>query len=94
MSEHIYKFNKPYSFEGVEHKELDLNLDSLTGRQLSAAKSELAGRGIVTMMTSTDQDYHIMLAKIATGKPVEFFDDMPAGDYSKIAQKVQGFLLA
>lgn len=86
-------FTKPYNFEGKEYTELELELDSLTGRDVSSVKRQWAGEGNFSAMPSTDSDFCIMIAAKAAKKPVEFFYSLPAKEYAKLAQAVSNFLL-
>ena len=42
-------FNKPFTFEGKEYKELDLNLEGLTGDDLISVERELTVTGTVVV---------------------------------------------
>lgn len=86
--------DKAYSFEGEEYSEIDIDLESLTGRDISAAKKEWNAGGGFSPVPATDPDYCVIIAARAAKKPLEFFLDLPARDYSKIAQAVSNFLIA
>ena len=89
-----YKFKKPYEFEDVTYTELEYDLESLTGADISAAKRQWAAVGNFSPIPSTDADFCVyILAKVAK-KPLEFFEGMPARDYCGITQQVSNFLMA
>lgn len=90
MQKHTLK--KPHKFEDQEVKELDLNLDSLTGRDISQVKRQWAAEGNFSPMPSTDTDFCAMLAAKASGQSIELIQSLPAGDYMKVSQLVSNFL--
>lgn len=85
-------FSKPYEFEGKTFKEIEVDLDSLKGSDISAAKREFVANGNYSPLPSTDSDFcAILLARLAK-QPREFFDGMPARDYCALTQRVSNFL--
>lgn len=86
-------FEKPFSFEGKEYKELDIPLDNLTGQDISQAKREWAAAGNFSPVPATDSDFCASLAARACKLPVEFFYALPAKEYTKLTQAVSNFLL-
>jgi len=89
---HVFK--NPYTFEGEEVNEIELNLDSLSGKDVSAAKREWMRLGNFSAMPAADPDFCVLLAAKAAKRPYEFFDSLPAREYCAIAQEVSAFLLA
>lgn len=87
------ELSKPYQFDGVEYKEIELDLDSLTGRDVSAAKKDWARQGNFAAITAVDVDFCACLAAKACKLPVEFVEGLPAKDYCRVAQEVSNFLL-
>ena len=88
-----YVFKKPFKFEETEFSEIDLDLEGLTGRDLSVVKRHWAGKGNFSAVIATDTDYCVLIACHAAKQPFEFADALPARDYTQIAQMVQNFLL-
>lgn len=89
-----YKFKSPYEFEDVIYTELDYDLESLTGQDMSDAKRQWATAGNFSPLPTMDMDFCVyVLAKI-TSKPIEFFTGMPARDFCGITQTVSNFLTA
>lgn len=86
-------FSKPYTFEGQEYTEIDLDLDSLLGRDVAAAKREWQRQGNYSMLIAADVEFCAYLAAKAAGKPLEFIEKLPAKDYCLVAQAVTNFLL-
>lgn len=87
------ELSKPYSFDGVEFTAVELDLDSMTGRDVSAAKKEWTRQGNFAAVTAADIDFCAFLAARACKQPVEFVEGLPAKDYCKLAQEVSNFLL-
>ena len=95
IAEEIMKIelSKPYNFDGVEFTAVDMDLDALTGRDVSAAKKDWARQGNFAAVTAVDLDFCAYLAAKACKQPVEFVEGLPARDYCKLAQEVSNFLL-
>lgn len=86
------KLSKETEFEGVKYVTLDIDLDSLTGKDLINAESEayaLLGRPA----TDLDKAYHACVAARAAKVPADLFYVIPARDFASIAREVQSFLL-
>ena len=87
-------FSKPYEFEGKQYKEIDIDLDTLKGSDVSAVKTQFSAAGKFAPVPTTDIDFCVMLAARVAKQPIEFFNDLPAKDYCAVAQGVSNFLLA
>lgn len=88
-----HDFKKPVDFEGAKHESIAMDLDALTGRDISQVKSEWAMDGKFSPVPSADLDFCAMIACRAAGLPKEFADALPARDYLAVTQKVSNFLL-
>ena len=86
-------FNKPFTFEGQEYKELDLNLEALTGDDLISVERELTVTGTVVVTLQTSQAACLLIASNAAKVPSELIRALPLNEASKLAMSVQGFLL-
>lgn len=89
-----YVFKKPYEFEEVIYTELEYDLDSLTGADLSAAKRQWSAAGNFSPLPTTDADFCVYILASVAKKPIEFFTEMPARDYCGITQQVSNFLMS
>ena len=89
----IYVFSKPYVFEDEEVKEIEIDLESLKGSDIAAAKKEFGKDGNFSVIIATEPVFCICLAARVTKRPIEFFNDMNAKDYLAISQEIQNFLL-
>jgi hypothetical protein len=90
--EHVFK--KPFTFEGKTYDSITLDLESLSGADISAVKKQFAAGGNFSPIPATDSDFCILLAARLAKQPVEFFNALPAREYCAIAQGVSNFLLS
>jgi len=88
-----YVFSKPYVFEDEEVKEIEIDLESMKGSDVAAAKKEFSQEGQFSVLLANDPVFCMMLVARLTKRPKEFFDDLPGRDYLAISQEVQHFLL-
>ena len=88
-----HKFKKPFKFEDKEYKELELNLEGLTGSELQAVERELAFSGMAVMNVSTSQTACLYLAAKAAKIPSELIMALPIAEATEVSMKVQHFLL-
>ena len=52
-----YILSKEYEFEGQKYTEIELNLDVLTGKDVSAVKREWARAGNISPLVAVDTDF-------------------------------------
>lgn len=88
-----HKFSSPVNFEGTDFTELDLDLESLKGSDISAAKKEWAAAGNFSPVPSSDLDFCAIVAARASKQPLEMIEDLPAKEYTKLCQAVSNFLM-
>lgn len=86
-------FSKPVMFEGQEYAEIDIDIESMTGRDISKIKRQWAGAGNFSPVPAMDMDFCILAACHAAKLPFEFADALPAREYTGITQKVGNFLM-
>lgn len=89
-------FAKPYTFEGKEYKEIELDLDSLTGNDYLLAERQFGEHfnNKVTPLPELSKEYQMIIAARASNQPLEFYMQMPIKEVSKITIKIQNFLLS
>ena len=87
-------FTKPVSFEGVEYTEIEMNLEELTGKDISQIKRQWAGKGNFSPVPAADMDFQAMAACHAASLPHEFADALPAKEYTQLCTAVGNFLMA
>lgn len=88
-----YVFAKPYTFEEKEYKEIDLDLDSLKGADIAAAKKKFTQGGNFSAVPAADSEFCAMLGAQVAKLPIEFFQGLPAKEYVKLTQEISNFLL-
>lgn len=88
-----YTFTVPYEFEGKTYEKLEFDLNSLKGSDISAVKKQYAGAGNFSPVPASDSDFCAMILARLLKQPIEFFEEMPAKDYSRLTQQVSNFLL-
>lgn len=92
-NENVIEFKKTYTFEKEEIKELDLTpLETLTAIDLIEADKILGATGQFAVVNETNLSYTLIVASKATGKPLEFFNQLLAPDALKVKNKVLVFL--
>jgi len=89
----LVKFNKTFSFEGEVYAQIDLSgVENLTGQDLDDAENMLLRVNKPSMVPEMSMTYLFFLASKATGKPQEFFFQLPAKDSLKVKRTVTSFL--
>lgn len=86
-------FDKPYIWEGKEYTSVDISvIENLRGIDLVDAQ-QFTGSGISTNVNvEYDLKTIMFLASRATGKPVEFFENLPIKEAIKLKYKAISFL--
>ncbi len=92
----VVKFSRPYQFEGESYSEIDLSkLDDLKGRDLqNLYKRFVQKTGLNISNPALVPEYAFEVANLVTGKPIEFFYQMPLKDSTKVQNTVVNFLYA
>lgn len=90
-------FNKPFNFEGKEYKEIELNLESLTGHDLEKAESQFINMNpqmaTQTPLKEMSKGFQAIVAAMAAKQPIEFIRALPMNEYAKVTSRVMVFLL-
>ena len=87
------KLTKAINFHGENLKELDLNLEGLTGNDLINAEKQAMIDENLPMVTDFTRVYQIAIAAQALKMPVEVLRELPIKAFTKITSEVQRFLL-
>jgi len=91
----IVEFKKPYFFEGKQYTEIDLNgIEDLTVKDLTNADKQFATSGNIAAMNEMNLLYACIVASKVTGKPIEFFENLPGNEGLKIKGEVMRFFYA
>lgn len=94
QSHTVYKLSKPMKWMKTTYTELDLDFESLTGKDFEAIDDELAGLGIIIATPQINHRYQRMLAARAAKVPNDMLENLPARDYNKVTVAARNFLLA
>ena len=91
-NDYIITFNKPYSFEGKEYTEIDMSkIEEMTAISLEEADKIYQSSGMVDALKEMSISYACIVASKVTGKPLEFFKNLPAKEAIKLKTLVTGF---
>lgn len=88
-----FKLQKPITYEEKEITELDLDLDALTGRDLTNIEQEFVAGGNMAAVPETSKTYLMYVGARAAKVPVELVQSMSAKDVSRLTVQVQNFLI-
>ena len=89
----VLRFQKPYSFEGETYTEVDLSsLEDLSAADLCKVGKMVKKIDGVDPIAEMSLPYAIFMAARVTGKPLEFFQQLPAREAVKLKNLVVGFL--
>jgi hypothetical protein len=90
----VHTLRAPYAFEGSTYTSIDLNLQALTGKDVADLQAQWTQMGFFAMEPESDSDFCMLVAGHAAGKVPEFFDGLPAPDYTAITTQIMVFLQA
>lgn len=85
-------FSNPYEFEGKTYEEIEFDLTTLKGSDISKAKKRFSSDGNFSPLPTMDSDFCAHLLAMVTKQPIEFFSEMPAREYCVLTQMVSNFL--
>ena len=89
----VLKFSKPYVFEGESFTQIDLSgLENVNAEQMIATSKYLNKQGSFSILPEMTLEYACFMASSVTGKPVEFFRQLPAKEAMKLKNRVQNFI--
>jgi len=86
------KLSKPYSYDGKDYEEINLDFDILTGNDLIKAEAEARIIGGPMPVPELSKQYQAVIAAKAARVHVDMITGLPAKDFSKITVMVQDFL--
>ena len=88
-----YTLTRPVKFEGETVKEIDLDLNSLTGHDLITIQLQLSRENPdrLVLAQAYDPILAVYIAARASKKPLNFFDVIPMRDLAAIQTKVTVF---
>ncbi len=91
--DNIVKFARPYEFEGETYTEIDLSgCANIRAKDMVKANDYLSREGrVIVAVPELDLQYLLFIAHLATGKPIEFFENLPMASANKVKNKVRSF---
>lgn len=90
---YLVVFKKPFVYEGVSYKEIDLSgLEELSAQDMIEANKIMERSGSVNAIPELSLEYACIISARATGKPVEFFKALPPKEAVKVKNRVTNFL--
>lgn len=88
----VIKLDKPFKFETESYDEIDLSkLEDLTTEDLITAERIYHKSGGTAFNPETTLFYCIVVAHLASDKPIEFFTTLPGKEAAKIKKEVYNF---
>ncbi len=91
----VFKFKKPFVYEGKKYTELKFDFENLTGADSINIEAELQSRGLAVFAPAFSAPYLVRMCAKACTEPVDykFFEAMRLKDYMTIRSKARNFLL-
>ena len=85
-------FYKPYLYEGESYENIDLSgLEDVKAADMIEAQKVLSRSGELTSTPELSLSYACFIAQRITGKPIEFFYNLPAKEDVKLKNIVSVF---
>lgn len=89
---YLVTLDKPYEFEGQKYTEIDMSgLENIRALDMIDANRALCGKGDYYSVPEMQLGYAMVIAARATGKPIEFFYNLPPKAAIMVKGKVTGF---
>ncbi len=88
-----FTLTKEIELNGNMVSELEIDLDSLSVKDLSEAKTEWMRAGGFSPMPTLDMDFNMRCVAKALNVPFEDLQSMSGKDYMRLSQEVTGFFL-
>lgn len=90
---YLVLFKKPFVFEGVSYESVDLSgLEELKAGDMIAVNKIIERGGTVNVLPEMSLEYACLISSRASGKPVEFFKNLPPKEALKVKNRVTSFL--
>jgi len=84
---------KPVKYDGEEIKEVELNLEEMTGKDLADTENDYVALGGNPAFGSLSLKFNQCLAARAMKQPVDIFESIGLVDSNRIQMEIQHFLL-
>lgn len=84
---------KPRIFDGKEIKEIELDLDSITGKVLLDSEREFTmGQNINLGVLQNNMAFATIVASKVSNVDIDFIKALPAPKFNEVIMTVQGFI--
>lgn len=87
-------FDTPLVFEGKEYKEITMDFEKMSGKNLIEASREARAIGLVNPSNEFCPVYLACVAAKAASVPIDLIFDLPGNEFTAVKSMVQNFLLA
>ena len=92
--DYIIRFSKPYKFEGKTYAGVDLSgLLQMKAKDIWKMNRTCRSVGIASVIPELDAEYTARVAARASSLPIEFFENLPLPEMTKIKMKVSSFFM-
>lgn len=92
--DYIIRFSKPYKFEGKTYAGVDLSgLLQMKAKDIWKMNKTCRNAGLVSVIPELDAEYTARVAAKASNLPIEFFENLPLPEMTKIKLKVSNFFM-
>lgn len=92
--DYIIRFAKPYRFEGKTYAGIDLSgLLQMKAKDIWRMNRSCRSVGLASVIPELDAEYTARVAACASHLPIEFFEELPLPEMTKIKMKVSNFFM-
>ena len=89
----VIQLKNPITFEGTKYTKIDLTgLENIKAADMVSINRRMARNGNIDINPELTLEYALNMANIATGLPLEFFDQLPPHAAMAIKGRVTNFL--
>lgn len=77
-NEYIIKLRNPITFEGKQYDQIDISgLEKINAGDMVSVSRRLSRNGNIDVTPEMSLEYALNIANLATGLPLEFFEQLP-----------------
>lgn len=89
----LVTFKRPVTFENKVYNKVDLTgLENIKAADMIAVSRKMNRNGNVDFLQEMTLEYAVNLAAVATGLPIEFFEQLPPYAAMQVKNRVTSFL--
>ncbi len=91
----VIKLNMPVKFEGEQHDKIDLTgLNNIRAKDMIDINRRMTRSGNTDSTPELSLEYALNMANLATGMPLEFFEQLPPYAALAVRGRVTSFLFS